>query len=741
MVSSQFPIPMRSAPPEKELGYGQIFTAVLRRKHWLIIGLLSGLTVSGAIGLRQTPSYTSGMQLLIEPIYQGKSQGPAKQTDEVTDSNIQVDSATQINFLQSSGLIKRTMQSVKKDYPEFDPDNDGAIALFKQNLSILQVASTAKKISDPTKIFQISYRSDNSVKAQKVLNALQKVYLDYNREQQKQRLDKGLGFINQQLPEISQKLQKSEARLKEFRVNQELIDPKLEAQRSSDQLNKTVQELQLNSTQIQELQTRYNSLQQQLPSNPARMMVMARLTQSTRYQSLLSEIQKTELALVQQRLRFVNDTPFVQQIVEQRNKQMELLQVESSRVLGESLPKGEGLLSSAQLTPQDITGLTQLSETSVSLAAAKARYSATSQAIEALQNDLKRFPKLLAEYGRLEPEVELNRDTLRQLLKTRQDLGMEIARGSFDWQIVEEAQLGSKTNTPITQTLILGAIAGLILGALVAFLQESADDSVHSSDDLKKQLTVPMLGMVPSFGSVKSSFSPKLTFQRQEIEPAPTIQQFFHWQPFRESLDLIYQNLQLLNTEGGLKSLVVTSALAGEGKSTFALGLAVSAARLHQRVLLIDGDLRSPSLHKMLGLPNEIGLANLLIDNNPIPLIQKNTDESEYGNLSVLTAGTGSTDPAKLLSSQRLRRLVNAFEKSYDLVIIDAPPTSGMVDAMLLASRASGVLMVGRIGHVSRSEVVKASSSLGRLNLVGIIANDVPAKGLNPIYESASMAT
>jgi capsular exopolysaccharide synthesis family protein len=247
--------------------------------------------------------------------------------------------------------------------------------------------------------------------------------------------------------------------------------------------------------------------------------------------------------------------------------------------------------------------------------------------------------------------------------------------------------------------------------------------------------------MVPSFDSVKSGLSPKLTFQRQGRESVPNIQQFFHWQAFRESLDLIYQNFQLLNTEGRLKSLVVTSALAGEGESTFALGLAISAARLHQRVLLIDGDLRSPSLHKMLGLPNEIGLANLLIDNSPIPLIQKNTDESEYGNLAVLTAGTGSTDPAKLLSSQRLRRLISTFEKSYDLVIIDAPPTLGMVDAMLLASRASGVLMVGRIDHVSRSEVIKASSSLGRLNLVGIIANDVPDKGLSPIYESVSMVT
>lgn len=735
MVSSR-PLPLNVAP-EKELGYGQIFTAALRRKHWLVIGLLSGLTVSGVIGLRQVPSYTSGMQLLIEPIYQGKTQGPAKQTDEITDSNVQVDSATQINFLQSSGLIKRTMELVRGEYPEFNPDNDVEISRFKQSLSISQVASTAKKIADPTKIFQISYRSDNPIKAQKVLKSLQKVYLDYNREQQEQRLAKGLGFINQQLPEVGQKLQKSEAKLEAFRRSQELIDPKLEAQRHAEQLSKAQQELQASNTQIKELETRYATLQQQLPTSPTQMEVMSRLTQSMRYQSLLSEIQKTELALVQQRMRFKDDTPFVQQIIDQRQKQLALLQVEGSRILGESDSSGEALLSSRQLTPQDITALTQLSETLVSLQSAKARYFGISQVVQTLQADLKRFPQLLAEYGRLEPEVELNRDTLRQLMKNRQDLGMEIARGSFDWQIVEEAQLGAKTTTPIVQTLMLGAIAGVVLGALVAFLKESTDDSVYSSDDLKKQLPVPMLGTVPSFSAVKGAISPKVPFEDERVPSIPVMQQFVHWQPFRESLDLIYQNLQLLNHEGGLKSLVITSALAGEGKSTFALGLAISAARLHRRVLLIDGDLRSPSLHTMLGLPNTVGLANLLADNSPIPLIQNNTDESEYGNLAVLTAGTESVDPAKLLSSQRLRRLISTFEKAYDLVIIDAPPTLGMVDTMLLSSRCSGVVMVGRIGKVTRSELAQAAQNLGQLNLIGVVANDVPAKALSPVYETS----
>jgi Mrp family chromosome partitioning ATPase len=104
--------------------------------------------------------------------------------------------------------------------------------------------------------------------------------------------------------------------------------------------------------------------------------------------------------------------------------------------------------------------------------------------------------------------------------------------------------------------------------------------------------------------------------------------------------------------------------------------------------------------------------------------------------LAVLTAGTGSVDPAKLLSSQRLRRLISTFEKAYDLVIIDAPPTLGMVDTMLLSSRCSGVVMVGRIGKVTRSELAQAAQNLGQLNLIGVVANDVPAKALSPVYET-----
>ena len=151
--------------------------------------------------------------------------------------------STQISFLQSSGLIKKAMETLKSEYPEFNPEDAGNVGGFKRGLGITQLSASAKKTGDPTKIFQISYQTDNPIKSQKVLAALQKVYLEYNREQQEQRLTKGLGFINQQLPTIGKKLQQSETKLENFRRSQELIDPKLESQRQSENLSKAEVEI------------------------------------------------------------------------------------------------------------------------------------------------------------------------------------------------------------------------------------------------------------------------------------------------------------------------------------------------------------------------------------------------------------------------------------------------------------------------------------------------------------------
>jgi capsular exopolysaccharide synthesis family protein len=202
---------------------------------------------------------------------------------------------------------------------------------------------------------------------------------------------------------------------------------------------------------------------------------------------------------------------------------------------------------------------------------------------------------------------------------------------------------------------------------------------------------------------------------------APWTVEVLHWSPSWQSLDLIYKNIQLLNSVSTVRSLMVTSAVAGEGKSTLALGLAISAARLHQRVLLIDADLRNPTLHEKLNLPNDYGLSTLLSSDAPLPIQTSLHSSSAY--IDVITSGPISADPANLLSSPRMGELMAAFEQTYDLVLVDAPPVLGLVDSILTASYCRGVVLVARMGQITRTELTQATAMLSKLNLIGVVAN------------------
>ncbi|PSB22033.1 capsular biosynthesis protein [Phormidesmis priestleyi ULC007] len=727
---------MTAAQPKLNLsaatdpGYGQLFAILKRHYLWVLAAGTVSVAIAFAYTLKQESTYISGMQFLVEPNYQGKNSG----ADPFTDATVEVDYATQISLMQSSNLLKKAMTLLQTEYPELDPDNPGSVGGFRGALTIVQVGT--KKVD--TKIFSITYTSNDPIKTQKVLQAVQKVYQDYNLQQQQDRLTRGLAFVDKQLPQVEGKVKDAEAALEQFRRDQSLIEPSAEAAAQTEMLNRLQADKQATLVQIRELQTRYGDLQQKVNLSPQQAVLTARLNQSGRYQAVLNEIQKTELAIQQQRVRFKENTLNMQPLLDQRQRQLKQLQLEASRLLGSSSPgSGESLLSTGQLGGFDQTLIGQFVETQGSLSTAQARYLSLLSSEQKVRAELQRFPQLLAQYERLKPDIELNRDTLKQLLKAQQDLGLEIARGGFAWQVVEQAQIGAKTGPNLQKNLMLGLVVGILLGGVAAVSREVLDDSVHSSDELKQQTAVPLLGTIPELSLGAMSGKPSLRLSGQTQALLPPITQLTKWRPFRESLDLLYQNLQLINATAELHSIVVTSTLAGEGKSTLSVGLAISAARLHQRVLLIDADLRRPNLHKLLNLPNEQGLSTLLVSQSPIPQQIETQDANLRGNISVLTAGPTPADPAKLLSSQRMKEIIATFEQTYDLVIVDAPPALGMVDAVLTASCCSGVLLVGRINQVTRPKLTQSIEMLNQLNLIGVVANGVSSPTVRETYYSA----
>ncbi len=726
--------------PESDPGYGQLFAILIRRRYWLLSGFCIALGIAAFQAWTTKPTYQSSLQLLVEPNYQGKQEsGQASGADQrYADPNIEVDNATQLSLMKSSQLIQKAV-NLLPEYKDLDVDK------LKKFLSVTQVEGE-KGSEKKTKIFEVTYSDNDPKKTQKVLQAMERVYKDYNREQQELRLVKGLAFINKELPNVRQNVINSEAELEQFRTNKKLIDPEVQAKALTESINALKIERRTNQAQYEDSLARYNALQQQVAKSPQEAIASSRLSQSTRYQALLNEIQKTDLAIAKERMRFTDDNPLIQKLLLQRQEQLSLLEQEGGRALGGNSPQlqdgREGLLTQGQLGTTDITLVTQLLDMQKNILGLRAREQTLAQKEQQLRTELDKLPTLIAQYNRLQPELKLKRETLDQLEKARQELSVEIARGGFDWEVVEKPLLGYKTGPKKPQMLLLGAVVGLMLGGIAAFLRETTDDAVRTSDDLQKQIALPLLGIIPELPKSKKT-SPEiyLPFGKPKVlqpamsEPiiklpfgkpkvlAPWTIEVIHLPASWESLDLIYKNIQLLNSVSAINSLMVTSALTGEGKSTIALGLAISAARLHQRVLLIDADLRNPILHKKLNLPNDYGLSTLLSSDTTLPVQSSIHSSSSY--IDVLTSGPTPIDSANLLSSPRMEELMEGFEKTYDLVLLDAPPVLGMVDAIITGSSCRGVVLVARIGKVTRNELTEARAMLSKLNIIGAIANGV----------------
>ncbi|AKG23270.1 GumC family protein [Calothrix sp. 336/3] len=702
-----------------EPGYGQLFAVLLRRFPWFLLVFLTSIAVAGVITKRTDPTYKSTMQLLVEANYQGKTNDGGEES-KVLDTTIQIDTATQLELMGSSLLLQEALGAIQKDYP------DMTIGELKGSLLLEQIKNKEDNVA--TKIFKVDYTSNDPTKTQAVLTALKKVYIDYNRKQQDDRLNKGLKVIRGQIKKTSEELTTAENNLQRFRRNQNFIDPETQAKSLEDSLNTIRQERRTTRSQYAESKAKYSSLQQQLNKTPQNALVSSRLSQSTRYQSLLGEIQKTELSLAQERLRFTDETPQVKKLVEQRDSQLALLKQEAGRTLGGQSTEASSVTSSSilnqgQLGQIDLTLASQLVDTQTSMLSLAARDKSLAQREQEINSQLKGFPAILAEYSRLKPQEQLVRERLQSLRKSEQELTQQLAKGGYNWEIVEQPNKGDYVGPNVQQNLLLGAVVGLMLGGVAAFLREASDDSVHSTAELEKQVALPVLGVTPRLLPAKNRESLiKLPFGKPELSSAPWTVQVLQ-SPLRwESIDLIFKNIELVSSVASSKSLMITSALPDDSKSALALGLAMSAARLHKRVLLIDANLRDPSLHKQLNLPNEQGLSTILANDTNLP-DQIGVQSLGSSFIDILTAGPQPADPANLLSSPRMGQLMAAFEENYDLVLIDAPPVLGLVDALLTASSCQSVVMVASIGKVTRTQMSQATTMLSKLNLIGVVAN------------------
>lgn len=705
------------ASPQSRVNIKQLSKILRRRSRIILSVFFVVISVASILAIKAKPIYQSNMQILVagEGVSSNQHTGA---NSEAADLNVDTEYTAQMKLMLSSMLIQKAVNLLRVEYPDITVEHiKGNSTSVPLTLTTVR-GQTKANIQSP--VFEISFQDDDPVKVQKVLQALQKVYQKYNIDQQKERLNKGLSFISDRLPKVKQQMNQAQKKLEQFRKKNNLLDPEVQGRILLQSLADIRKQLQITRAQLQDLQARSNNLQQELASSNQNTFLNSSLNQPDRHQALLNEIQKTEQALTQEQQRYTDDSPIIQKLQQQRQSQIVLLQKEVE-TQGDKATLKVDMLASDSIQGQVAAIDQKLTEDLIKLQTAVQGLRANEKSLgdteQQIRSELSKYPSLIAQYNHLLPEVEINRKTLEQLVQAQQSLGLKIAQAGFNWQMLEEPQRGTYLGSNRSLFLLEGLLIGPVLGILAALLWEMSHDAINSPQDLHKLTNRPLLGTVPI---------PRLRPRKRLFSQLATGRQtdnsldIYTFLPVHETLDMVYQNIQIL-TSLPLKSLMLTSSLSKEGTSTLALGLADSSARMHRRVLVIDANLRQPCLHKILGLSNDWGLSLLLVEDT-------NSSVREYiqpvhPSVDVLTAGPTPEDVVKLLSSQRMKELLEFFEQTYDLVLIDAPPILGTVDSRILASLCDGIVMVGRIGKVSANQLIQATDILSKLNLIGIIAN------------------
>lgn len=226
----------------------------------------------------------------------------------------------------------------------------------KPPLEVAQIEGGSGINKIPSQVFEVTFKDKDPIKAQKVLQALQNVYQDYNIEQQNERLHKGLSFVNARLPEIKKEVSQSEKNLEAFRRQHNLLDPEVQSKILLESLADIQKQLETTRAQLQDNRARQANLERKMAASSQNAIISSRLSQSTRYQGLLNEIQKTELALAQQRLRYTENSPVIQNLTQQRQSLLALLRQEAGRSVGE---KGQNVANTRQplLTQGQMVGV------------------------------------------------------------------------------------------------------------------------------------------------------------------------------------------------------------------------------------------------------------------------------------------------------------------------------------------------------------------------------------------------
>jgi len=700
-----FPAPAsmeRRMPAQQQLSVVDIWQTLVRRKVAILGFAAASLCLVAAYTFLKTPVYEGVARLQIDP---NRSASLGLDDSEKASSPVDVDGRvkTEVAIIQSDTVAMQVIKSMALyANPHFAGKDTvkGSI----QDLSRLSSSQRQRllerfndnlivKVLPSTQVVEIRFRSSDPVLATATANSIIDEYMQRNFHVRVDGTVQVSQWLSRQMDEIRASTTESQKKLADFQRENNLLGTDESENIVTDRLKQLNEELTQAEADRIVKEGRYRLARS---GNPE---LVASVVPGTTLQVLRTQQADLRAQYAQMSAKFGNGYPKVREL------QSQLASLEAA------INTEGGNIETRLANEYD--------------AAAKAEAMIRDE-FEKQQGEAYKLNEHVAQYAILKHEVESGQqlyDTLQLKLK---GAGISSGLASSYVSIVDRAQIPDKPVEPRKALyLALGLGGGLFGGLLLGLLLDSFDDTVRTSEELESVTALPELSSIPFLAALSRKQTKGNSIANllgPELTPISVRERNC---PGSEAYRALGSAILLSSLDNPPKVLVVTSALPGEGKSTVSCNLATALAQGGRRVLLVDADLRCSSIDRHLGISKEPGLSNMFAtEMAERPHLQP---IAKLPNLHVVPAGFRPSGPTEILASLKMQQLMTAWRTEYDHVIVDTPPMLPFADALVLAARADGVILVTRSGVSRRKALMRAREVLTRsgANVLGFVLNAV----------------
>jgi polysaccharide biosynthesis transport protein len=691
------PNPAEIEPEEASLALSN-YLWILRRQWWKIIAFIAVAAISTLmVSKRLTPVYESTATVDVDR--QTPSGVVGQDANKVSSNDADQFLATQVKLIQSDSVLRPVADQYKLRAVEQGGAAGKSASVAAQDAPVLL---KQLKVTRPpnTYLLQISYRSTIPKLAADVSNAVANSYLEHAYKIRFQSSARLASFMELQIGEMKAKMERSGAALAQLEKELNVINPE--------------EKTSILSSRLLQLNTEYTNAQAE------------RVRKETAFQSVRSGT--LESAQVSS-------------------------QGESLKVLSERLDEAQRKFADVKMHfgakhPEYAKAATQIQETERQIERAR---KSTSQRVEVEYQDAVNRETMLAkvvtetkadfdklnarsfEYQTAKREADADKKLYEELVTKIKEAGINAGFQNSAIRIADLARPAFAQVFPnIPMNVVLAILFSAILAIASAILMDLMNKAVRDPDQVMRLMKTDVVGVLPLAKELRSfSGAGQAVTTRQPMLADKAGAE--RMTGYNEAIRTLRNSIFLTDFDRRIRSLMLTSASPSEGKSTISAHLAVANAQRGLKTLIIDADLRRPSIHRHFSMPNTKGLSNFLNKEVDWKSVVVGCLETPY--LDIITAGPSSRRAADLVGSE-LTELLEAASSEYDLVILDTPPLLGFSEPMQMATAVDGVLVVALAGETNRKALGTAVKTLMRLraNLLGVVLNGVSAETSDGYY-------